>query len=72
MTPKAYSIKAFCDAHSISKNLFYKLKKSGYAPKMIAVGARRLVTEEAAAAWRRTMGDSSETLQQSKGAPHAK
>ena len=55
MTPKAHSIKAFCEAHSISRNLFYTLKKQGLAPKMIHVGKRRLITEEAATEWRQMM-----------------
>jgi len=55
MTPKAHSIKTFCEAHDISRNLFYTLKKQGLAPKMIALGKRRLITEEAATEWRQTM-----------------
>ena len=47
MTQKAHSIKAFCEAHDISRNLFYTLKKQGLAPKMISLGKRRLITEEA-------------------------
>ena len=55
MTQKAHSIKAFCEAHDISRNLFYTLKKQGLAPKMISLGKRRLITEEAATEWRRKM-----------------
>ena len=56
MTPKAYSIKAFCAEHDISRNLYYTLKKQGLAPKTIALGARQLITAEAAAEWRNQMG----------------
>ncbi|MBI3440867.1 MAG: hypothetical protein HY052_03535 [Proteobacteria bacterium] len=55
MTQKAHSIKAFCEAHDISRNLFYTLKKQGLAPKMIALGKRRLITEESATEWRHAM-----------------
>jgi predicted DNA-binding transcriptional regulator AlpA len=55
MTQTALTIAQFCQTHSISRNLFYNLKKQGLAPKMIAVGKRRLISIEAAAEWRRTM-----------------
>ena len=55
MTTKAHSIKTFCEAHDISRNLFYTLKKMGLAPKTIALGKRRLITEEAAQEWRQEM-----------------
>ena len=32
--------------------MFYKLLKAGKAPAIMHVGARRLITEEAAAEWR--------------------
>ena len=60
MTPKAYSIKDFCEAHGISRNLFYNLRKQGLAPKLIQLGKRRLISEEAAAEWRRTMENRAE------------
>lgn len=51
----AFTIQQFCEDHSFSKNMFYKLKRAGLAPKMIAVGARRIITVEAAMEWRHTM-----------------
>ena len=55
MTSKAQSIKSFCESHSISRNLFYTLKAQGLAPKMMNLGRRKLITEEAAAEWRQKM-----------------
>jgi len=51
--PDAYSIAEFCERHRISIALFYKLKTQGLAPPTFKVGARTLISVEAAAAWRR-------------------
>ena len=48
----AYSISEFCRDHSISRGLFYKLKKLGLTPREIELGSRRIITREAAADWR--------------------
>jgi len=58
----AFSISEFCRSHRISPALFYKLKRLGKGPREMKVGARVLITHEAAAAWRRerenaTQGD---------------
>jgi hypothetical protein len=45
-----YSIKDFCVAHRISMAMYFKLDKRG--PREIAVGSRRYITFEDAAAWR--------------------
>lgn len=52
---KAFSIPEFCKLHGISVATFYNLTKDGKAPRVMCVGARRLISEEAAADWRRTM-----------------
>jgi predicted DNA-binding transcriptional regulator AlpA len=49
----AYSITDFCEAHSISRTTFYLLQKEGKAPRVMSVGNRRLISQEAAADWRR-------------------
>jgi predicted DNA-binding transcriptional regulator AlpA len=52
-TPRlALSIPEFCKAHGISEGFFYKLKKQGESPREMKVGARTLITFEAAADWR--------------------
>jgi hypothetical protein len=49
----AYSIDEFCARHRISPQLFYKLKPKGLMPATFNIGARVLISKEAAAAWRR-------------------
>ena len=49
----AYSVEEFCARHRISAQLFYKLKPLGLMPVTFNVGARVLISREAAAAWRR-------------------
>lgn len=49
----ALSIREFCEAHGISEGFFYKLKKQGEGPREMKIGARTLITFEAAAKWRR-------------------
>jgi hypothetical protein len=52
---EAYSISDFCDAHDISRPLFYSLKAQGQAPEIMRLGRRCLITKEAAAQWRARM-----------------
>jgi hypothetical protein len=52
---KASSIEQFCKDHDISRTTFYNLKKVGKMPRLMHVGARRLITEEDAAEWRAAM-----------------
>jgi len=48
----AYSIEQFCAAHGgISEAFFHKLVSEGRGPKLMKVGARTLISVEAAAAW---------------------
>jgi hypothetical protein len=47
----AFSIAEFCRRHGISIQLFYKCKNQ--MPATFRVGARVLISREAAAAWRR-------------------
>ena len=50
----AFSIAQFCEAHGgISAAFFHKLVSEGRGPKLMKVGARTLISVEAAAAWRR-------------------
>jgi hypothetical protein len=50
--PDAYSVSEFCARHRISVQAFYKFRKQ--MPATFRVGARVLISKEAAAAWRRT------------------
>jgi predicted DNA-binding transcriptional regulator AlpA len=49
------SIKQFCADHGISRSFFYKLLQQGCGPRVTKLGARTLVSAEAAAAWRAMM-----------------
>jgi hypothetical protein len=48
----AFSIKGFCKAHSLSEAFFHNLQKQGLGPEVMKVGARTLITVEAARKWR--------------------
>jgi len=52
---KASSVDEFCAAHGISRAMFYKILKEGTGPRVMRVGSRMLVSEEASADWRRQM-----------------
>jgi len=48
----AFGVVEFCEAFGISEDFFYKLKKQGKAPRLMKVGARSLISLQAAAEWR--------------------
>jgi len=48
---KAYSIKDFCKAYSVSRQHFYAMEKIGKAPQTLQFGRRRLITLEAVNEW---------------------
>lgn len=54
---RCYSIMEFCEAHGISRELFYKLARENLAPKSFHIGQRRLISEEAASEWRNFMSE---------------
>jgi hypothetical protein len=49
----AFDIDSFCAAHNISRSKLYQLWTDGTGPDWMQVGARRLISCEAAARWRR-------------------
>ena len=51
----ASTVDEFCHSHRISRGTFYNLLKIGRGPSIMKVGARTLVSAEAAADWRRKM-----------------
>ncbi|MBR1156666.1 hypothetical protein JQ575_39560 [Bradyrhizobium sp. JYMT SZCCT0428] len=59
---KAYGVDEFCKVHGISRAFFYKILKAGQGPRLMHVGSRRLVSDEAAAEWRRAMETEVPTL----------
>jgi predicted DNA-binding transcriptional regulator AlpA len=54
--PQAYTVSQFCEAHGISRALFYLLlKDKNRAPAIMRAGRRVLISAESAAAWRARM-----------------
>lgn len=49
----AYSVREFAERHGLSIAMFYKLRAQNRAPAIMRVGARTLITRDAAARWRR-------------------
>ena len=49
----AFSVPAFCRAHSLSPSLLYKMLRAGQGPRVMKCGSRSLISMEAAQAWRR-------------------
>jgi hypothetical protein len=54
----AATVDEFCHAHRISRGTFYNLLKTGRGPSIMKVGARTLISADAAAIWRRRMEQS--------------
>jgi hypothetical protein len=52
LQPGAYTISTFCVAHDLSESFYHKLKVDGLGPREMRIGARVLISHEAAAAWR--------------------
>ncbi|MBB5506704.1 hypothetical protein [Paraburkholderia atlantica] len=51
-----FTVAEFCEAHGrISRTLFYSLIKEGKGPRLMKIGRRTLVSQEAAADWRHAM-----------------
>ncbi len=53
MEKDVYNIIEFCQRHGLSRSSFYNLEKIGQAPRCMRVGARIMISKEAAADWRR-------------------
>jgi hypothetical protein len=48
----AYTVDEFCDAHRISRSKLYELWAAGIGPRFIQIGTKKIISIEAAAAWR--------------------
>ena len=53
VAPLAMSIKEFARSHGISVDMYFALARAGVGPAVMRVGARTLISVEAATAWRR-------------------
>lgn len=49
----SFTVGEWCEYRRISKAMFYKLAQQGLAPATYRVGAKRLISDEADAAWMR-------------------
>ena len=54
-------IQEFCVPHRISAAFYYALKKAGLGPREMVLGRRRIISNEAAADWRRERTAAEET-----------
>jgi hypothetical protein len=54
-TVAAFTVDEFCAAHRICRTRLYALWGEGRGPRFMKNGARRLISVEAAADWRREM-----------------
>lgn len=50
----AYCVEDFCKRHGISRAYLYLLWRREQGPRFMQVGARRLISKEAASDWRRS------------------
>jgi hypothetical protein len=50
---EAYTVKEFCRAFRISEDMFWKMRRAGWAPALMKVGTRVLISVAAADQWRR-------------------
>jgi predicted DNA-binding transcriptional regulator AlpA len=48
-----YTIEEFCRAHRLSRSKLYQLWASGTGPRKMRIGAKVLISVEAATDWRR-------------------
>ena len=55
VTRQAYTVEEFCEAHRISRAMFYVLQSQGKGPRIMKVGRRTLISGEAAQEWRSSM-----------------
>jgi hypothetical protein len=51
----ASSVTKFCHDHQISRGTFYNLQARQKGPRVMKLGRRTLITDEAAADWRHEM-----------------
>jgi hypothetical protein len=49
---EAYTIAEFCAACRISQDMFFKMRRAGWAPKLMKVGTRALISIAAAEQWK--------------------
>ena len=64
---QAMGISAFCRANDISRGLFYLMLADGTAPETFQARGRRLISTEAAGAWREQLIQATKTRAAAQG-----
>lgn len=59
MEKLAYTLKEFCELHSLSRTSLYKLFGKGDGPAVMSLGRHKVISIEAAAEWRARMTEAS-------------
>jgi hypothetical protein len=62
----AESVKDFCQSNGISKSMFYKIQREGKGPCIMKIGRRTLISNEAAAEWRKSLENTNSKRQKGK------
>lgn len=62
MEKLAYSLQEFCKLHNLSRTKLYSLFLQGDGPDTMSIGRHRIISVEAAAAWRRKMTERTNKL----------
>jgi len=50
---EAYTVREFCAAYRISEDMFWKMRRAGWAPALMKVGTKVLISTAAAEQWKR-------------------
>lgn len=66
----ASTIKQFCEDHGISRGFYYTLEEAGLGPRVMRLGRRILISQEAAADWRRETEERTAAQAQARVAAH--
>jgi hypothetical protein len=49
---EAYTVREFCAAYRISEDMFWKMRRAGWAPALMKVGTKVLISTVAAEQWK--------------------
>jgi len=50
---EVYTVREFCGAYRISEDMFWKMRRAGWAPALMKVGTKVLISTAAAEQWKR-------------------
>jgi len=67
MAKLSFSLREFCELHSISESTFHRLVREGRGPAVMRVGGKILISAESARAWREAMERGPKTRRGQKG-----